>query len=135
MTEDWVAGDICLENNCHFCCVETEMLLSKSDIKRIASNTRHLPEEFSDMTNEGYYILKNKRVGNKEQCFFLDSQGKCKIYAIRPEGCQYYPCIWDLTTHEPFTDDICPYHKQFEDQIEKIRNKLELFVLKVIGEL
>ena len=62
MSKDYVPGDICLENNCHFCCIETEMLLSKADIKRITSITGKLSEEFSNFTEEGYYILKNKNI-------------------------------------------------------------------------
>jgi len=135
MSKNCVTGDICLENDCHFCCIDTEMLLSKVDIKRIFSVTGNPPEKFSVLTDEGYNVLKNKNIKGEKHCFFLNEQGKCEIYSIRPEGCQYYPCIWDLTSHKPFTDDICPYHKLFDNQIEKVREKLELFVLKVIGEL
>lgn len=135
MTKKGVIGDICSTNSCHFCCIETEMLLSKTDIKRISSTTGNSAEKFSLLTEEGFHVLKNKTVEDEQRCFFLGVHGKCEIYSIRPEGCQYYPCIWDLNNHEPFTDDVCPYHEQFENQLEKIRDGLELFVLKVIGQL
>lgn len=135
MTKNVVKGDICLTNDCHFCCLSTEMLLSREDIKRISATTGFPKDEFSIIEGE-HRILKNKEVEGEKRCFFLNQQGKCEIYTIRPEGCQYYPCIWDLTNHEPFTDyEVCPYHELFEDQIEKVKDKLELFVLKVMGRI
>ncbi|WP_290900196.1 YkgJ family cysteine cluster protein, partial [Ferroglobus sp.] len=79
----------CLKINCHKCCEETEMQLSKHDIRRI-EKLGYKVDEFSEI-KDGVRVLKN--VNGK--CFFLRN-GKCSIYEFRPFGCKLYPIVWDV---------------------------------------
>ena len=133
MDKKVISGNICQKNNCHHCCIETEMLLLKTDTIRISKTTGIEASNFSFLTGENQRMLRNKSVGDEEVCFFLDSDGRCSIYNIRPEGCTYYPIIWDLTNHQAVSDDYCPYHKEFRENRHsqiwkscKLKNFLEL---------
>ena len=135
MTKMAVPGNICQKNKCHHCCIETEMLLLKSDASRISKSTGIKTSNFSFMTKENQRMLKNKTTNDEKVCFFLEEKGRCSIYDIRPEGCTYYPIIWDLINQHAVTDDYCPYHEEFKEYIENIQSNLELFVLKLYGWL
>ena len=124
----------CRKHNCHKCCIETEMLLIKSDIKRIRIETGIHPKDFVHQTEEGFWMLKNKSMICEETCFFLQIDGLCSIYRIRPDGCRFYPWIWDLESHRVIPDDFCPYNEEFEQEKEK-NNQLELFILKLFGQI
>ncbi len=124
-------GHICREYNCHQCCTKTEMLVTKEDIRRIARETGIKPSEYVVLTTDGYKMLRNYKQ-EEETCYFLDSKGKCKIYNIKPEGCQFYPIIWDLERHLAIKDDFCPHCDEFELNEEKSR-KLETFILRLYG--
>ena len=135
MDKKEVSGNICRKQTCHLCCRETEMLLLKTDSMRISKSTGIPIPDFSFLTEDNQRMLRNKKVDNEEICFFLDENGTCTIYNIRPEGCTYYPIIWDLTNHQAISDDYCPYHENFRDNIKKIQSNLEIFVLKLYGWL
>ena len=79
--------------------------------------------------------LKNKEVKDRMQCFFLDQQGECSIYEIRPKGCQYYPIIWDMNIQEAITDDYCPHHKKFDNEIPRIVQSLKGLIMELYGYL
>jgi len=129
-----IKGKICLENACHYCCTETEMNLSKDDIRRILQYTSLHPSEFAEINEEGLRVLQNREVNGELNCVFLE-EGKCSIYDIRPEGCQYYPIIWDRTSLKPMVDDVCPYGKEFDQLIPNVKDKLENFIFKIFGRL
>ncbi len=135
MTKKTVSGEICGENHCTMCCFETEMLLTEADIQRIREKTGSITDEFSLLDEFGYRMLKNKELRDRLQCFFLDEHGKCTIYEIRPKGCQYYPIIWDMNIQEAVTDDYCPHHREFDDQIPRIEKSLQDLVLELYGYL
>ncbi|MHA2155855.1 MAG: YkgJ family cysteine cluster protein [Candidatus Hodarchaeales archaeon] len=135
MPKKVITGSVCQKNNCHHCCIETEMLLLKTDSTRISHSTGFSIPDFSFLTDDNQRMLRNKLSKENKICFFLDSKGNCSIYDIRPEGCSYYPIIWDLTNHQAVSDDYCPHYKQFIDKIEYIGSDLELFVLKLYGYL
>lgn len=134
-----IHGKICLSHDCHHCCIETEMALTKTDIKRIAQVTGQIPAMFVIRTENGQRILRNRsNVVNGVSgvyCHFLNSEGLCKIYPYRPLGCSFYPVIWNHAYHEAVLDDYCPFNSEFEDFINKTRKKLETFILKVYGIL
>ncbi|MHA2244965.1 MAG: YkgJ family cysteine cluster protein [Candidatus Hodarchaeales archaeon] len=134
MTKKIVDGQICRENNCHECCVETEMLLTKHDINRIATSTSILAKDFTLLNEDGYRMLKNSQKDNELQCYFLDKYGLCSIYEIKPEGCQFYPFIWDLTEHELIVDDYCPHYREFRKS-PCISKKLEDFIYRLFGKI
>ncbi|MHA1977596.1 MAG: YkgJ family cysteine cluster protein [Candidatus Hodarchaeales archaeon] len=135
MTKKGISGSICQEHNCHHCCIETEMLLLKTDAARISKETGISIPDFSFLTEDKQHMLRNKNTKGELVCFFLEGDGRCSIYNIRPEGCTYYPIIWDLTNHQAVSDDYCPHHKLFREKIEWIKPHLELFVLKLYGWL
>ncbi len=135
MEREIVDGSICQQNNCHHCCLETEMLLTKKDIQRILTKTSISAKEFVTLNEDGFKKLKNKQIDSKLQCFFLDREGQCSIYEIRPEGCQLYPYIWDLTEHRIAIDDYCTYHNKFTQPWSGISKRLEDFIFKLFGKL
>ncbi|MFW9778884.1 MAG: YkgJ family cysteine cluster protein [Candidatus Heimdallarchaeota archaeon] len=130
-------GNVCLLHKCHHCCKETEMILSKADIDRISKSTSLRPLDFSFINSEGHKVLQNevKRVKGDEgeYCVFLNTEGKCTIYSNRPNGCRFYPVIWDHSGHLAILDDYCPYASHFDPPGKKIENALETFILKIYG--
>ena len=95
-------GGICSDFQCALCCKDTEMILSKKDIKRIIE-AGYNEKDFCYVDQEGCYKLKNVE-GN---CYFL-KENKCIIYQIRPQGCRFYPIIFDLENNKAILDTECP---------------------------
>lgn len=102
------------------------MILTKSDIDRITSLGYKL-EEFAIFDGK-FWRLRN--VGGK--CYFLDENGRCKIYDHRPLGCKAYPVIKTNGSCSPDIE-ICPYANLITDEelamgceiLNKIFNELE----------
>ena len=97
MLED---SELC--KKCTVCCIGTEMVLTRSDIKRIERAGyrgfyRH---------SRGFYKLKNIR----GKCIFLGEDNLCRIYSIRPKGCRVYPLIYDQERGVTL-DPLCPLHR------------------------
>jgi dCTP deaminase len=93
----------CLDRDCHECCVETEMPLSRRDVGRLAGRG-HAPDAFT-VVEDGFTFLAN--VDGK--CFFLDAKGRCGEYKHRPEGCRLYPLVLDREMTEFDMDALCPH--------------------------
>ncbi|MFX1341008.1 MAG: YkgJ family cysteine cluster protein [Promethearchaeota archaeon] len=103
--------------NCGKCCIETEMLLSQQDIDSIIKNTANIftKEQFAFTNNEGFFQLKN----NEGYCFFFDRFSKiCKIYEYRPQGCRFYPLIYDFQKQKCVLDKDCPRKELFYHNIK-----------------
>ncbi len=135
MNGNYIDGRICQKERCFHCCIETEMIISKTDLKRINQQTGLTGSEYTTMDSEKRRVLKNKSSSLGKICYFLSERGECIIYNIRPQGCRYYPIIWNFYNHQAFSDDYCPHHKQFDNQIPRISSVLELFILKLYGEV
>ncbi len=75
---------------------------------------------------DGFLYLKNKN----GKCIFLEN-GLCKIYPFRPEGCKFYPFIYDPLEDRIMKDDDCPYKEEF---ILEEPEKLKKLVLKILDE-
>ncbi len=88
--------------SCYLCCVETEMILTKEDVKNLLALGYGL-EEFAEYRG-GYLRLKNE----KRRCFFLDERGACSVYDKRPIGCRAYPVIYDVEGGKCEVDEECP---------------------------
>jgi len=87
---------------CIKCCLETEMLLTEDDIRRIES-LGYKKHQFTEYKN-GFYKLKNIN----GHCVFLDVKRKrCIIYKHRPIGCRVYPVIYDYEKGV-ILDSECP---------------------------
>ena len=92
---------------CGLCCYNTEMPLSKEDIKRISSLGYH-PSEFT-IIKKGIPRLRNVN----GRCFFLDpGTNMCTIYPYRPTGCRFYPLVYSIETKKVVVDRFCPKWKE-----------------------
>ncbi|MFX0105926.1 MAG: YkgJ family cysteine cluster protein [Candidatus Hodarchaeota archaeon] len=93
--------------NCGKCCLATEMILSQQDIRLIKMN-------YPNNIRENDFVFKNKneqfQLKNVEgNCVFLEPISKnCSIYKYRPQGCRFYPLIYDLNQKKCRLDDDCP---------------------------
>ncbi|MBY9018622.1 MAG: YkgJ family cysteine cluster protein [Candidatus Lokiarchaeota archaeon] len=97
--------NVCLD--CGKCCLETEMILSQEDVKRIINNFKGdiEQEDFCYISRDGYLQLRN----NEHHCYFFELSTKnCKIYDIRPQGCKFYPLIYDMKKNKCTLDEDCP---------------------------
>ena len=117
--------------NCGKCCFDTEMELSRLDIKRIEKlNPWGLKEKDFTRKDGGYHLLKNI----DGHCIFLDPETLlCKIYDYRPKGCEFYPLIFDLKRNRCKLDDLCPHKEMFfknKKEVYKKCNELRVFIKK-----
>ncbi len=98
--------------DCGKCCIETEMLLSSNDIALIKKDKpKYLKiASFVRKTEEGF----NQLINVKGYCVFFDSVAKmCTIYDVRPQGCRYYPLIYDSDKKLCVLDHECPRPELF----------------------
>ncbi|MHA1298842.1 MAG: YkgJ family cysteine cluster protein [Candidatus Helarchaeota archaeon] len=115
---------------CGNCCIQTEMPLSNKDIQTITQTIKTKVKFYEE--KDGYLILKNIS-GN---CIFFDITKKnCKIYENRPQGCRFYPfiynngkCIVDVDCKnrkniKKIDEKVCRQVKNFVDLLEKEREK------------
>ena len=91
---------ICPEG-CHLCCLETEMILTESDVRRLEA-LGYRREDFSEF-RDGFVRLKNV----DGRCYFLRN-GRCQVYEHRPQGCRAYPVVFDLDRGTCSLDTFCP---------------------------
>ncbi|MHA1647366.1 MAG: YkgJ family cysteine cluster protein [Promethearchaeota archaeon] len=97
--------------DCGVCCHYTEMQLSIKDIQNIEKNNpKNLSRnDFCEIV-DGFFQLKNI----DDHCIFLDPyQNTCTIYNNRPEGCKFYPMIFDENQNRCILDKDCPYRREF----------------------
>jgi uncharacterized protein len=114
-------------SNCGVCCTETEMLLSKKDIKRLEKNG-FSQNQFVIYDTQGYATLKNR----DGYCVFYDLKNRqCSVYVDRPAGCRVYPVILDEETGI-ILDDICESRNSITASEKKSKGKCVINLLKVI---
>jgi len=97
---------------CGRCCENTEMILLREDIERIASLGFNA-EEFI-VYSKGFYRLKNV----DGRCVFLNPKTRlCSIYDWRPKGCRLYPIIYVIGSYfeEITVDNNCPQAHTIDD--------------------
>jgi len=123
-----MSESICL--SCGKCCLATEMILSEQDIRLILDyNERYQnKDDFSFINREGLHQLKNV----DGHCYFFNiNSNKCAIYNQRPQGCRFYPLIYDHFRKRCILDDDCPNPRilyQDYNQIEAICKSLRKFL-------
>ena len=115
--------------DCGKCCLDTEMILSKRDINLILRKYPHdLREEDFVLESNGFLQLRNIN----GHCIFLDISTKmCKIYINRPQGCRFYPLIYDKDKRICVFDEDCSRTHLFYqsgDEFEKICKQIKKFV-------
>lgn len=123
-----------MENKCRdcgICCLNTDMILSEQDIslilKSCASNDLRR-EDFIFRNKRGHFQLK----GIENHCVFFDTITKtCKIYYARPQGCRFYPLIYDYDKKKCVFDKDCPrthFFYQNNDKLERSCKKIKKFI-------
>jgi uncharacterized protein len=114
-------------SNCGVCCTETEMLLSKKDIKRLEGKG-FSQNQFINYDEQGYAQLKNR----DGYCVFYDRKNhQCSVYVDRPTGCRVYPVILDEETGI-ILDNICESRKSITKSEKKIKGKRVIKLLEII---
>lgn len=116
-------NNFCIKNKCVQCCIDTMMILSNDDIKKIKN--LGFKEEYFLLKKEGWLMLKNI----DGLCVFHDGS-KCTIYINRPIGCKLYPVIFNKDKKCAVLDNDCPYRNCF-----KISNSLSKKLINVIKKL
>ncbi|MFW9848879.1 MAG: YkgJ family cysteine cluster protein [Candidatus Thorarchaeota archaeon] len=113
------------------CCIETEMTITKQDANRIDAlgYERH---EYLIKTEDGFCELRN--IDN--HCFFYDpGTRECKIYENRPDGCRYYPIVYDVKKRKCVVDKDCPSRETMSrEEIRKSCHKVRELVEKLMQE-
>jgi Fe-S-cluster containining protein len=113
------------------CCVETEMTLTESDMERIDS-LGHMRNEYVVRTKDGFCQLRN--LGG--YCCFYDSEEKtCRIYEQRPDGCRFYPIIYDVRRHRCVVDKDCPSRETVtKEEINRVCPEVRNLVKRLMAE-
>lgn len=115
--------------DCGKCCLDIEMILSKKDITLILqSYSQDLRKEDFVCESIGFFQLRNIN----GHCIFFDLSTKmCKIYPNRPQGCRFYPLIYNKDKKICVFDKDCPRTHLFyqsDDEFEKICKQIKMFV-------
>ena len=106
--------------DCGKCCEQTEMILSEGDVILILNGASFdlKREDFIEINNDGFFQLKNV----KGFCVFLEPSTKlCRVYKLRPQGCKFYPLIYDFDTSKCVLDVDCPRPNLFYETSRKAK--------------
>ena len=115
-------------DKCFQCCLDTEMTLSEKDITRIQMLGYEI-EEFLE-EKDGFMTLRN--IDN--HCTFLKNK-RCSIYENRPQGCRYYPLIYDFDIEDFVIDNLCEHHDDFDLEIYRpLFDSVQVFVYNLMSE-
>ncbi len=78
------------------CCKSTPPALTSEDIRKIT--TKYLLDDVIEKISKGdrhsAYVIKKKEGTN--DCIFLLSDGRCKIYPQRPLDCKLFPILFKI---------------------------------------
>jgi Fe-S-cluster containining protein len=114
-------------SNCGVCCTETEMLLSKKDIKRLEKKG-FSQNQFVNFDDQGYAVLKNR----EGYCIFYNLKNRqCSVYADRPAGCRVYPVILDEEIGIVL-DDICQSRNTITQEEKNLKGRKVIKLLEII---
>ncbi|MGQ4870427.1 MAG: YkgJ family cysteine cluster protein [Candidatus Thorarchaeota archaeon] len=113
------------------CCIETEMTLTRRDVERI-ERLGYTRDEFVVRSEDGFCELRNV----DGHCYFYDPDTLlCTIYEDRPEGCRYYPVIYDMRKRRCVVDKDCPSRDTMTRQeVRKVCNKVRRLVETLVRE-
>lgn len=105
------------------------MLLSREDIIRIQA-LGFSPDDFCTQDSEGFYKLQNI----DGACYFLENN-QCKIYPNRPQGCKFYPIIFDVDSNKAICDSECPLKDSLSEKlISNFSSDLKKFIKLLMEE-
>ena len=95
---DMVKADVGGCVGCHKCCTNMaqSIVLDPYDVYMLKNR---LGQNFQDLLNNGYIelnmvdglILPNIKMNGKNQCSFLNEEGRCSIHEERPGICRIFP--------------------------------------------
>lgn len=102
--------------HCGYCCINSNVLLTKEDMKRFRGETK---KDYIELSKQGFRIVDTDR----KECLF-HKNSRCSIYSIRPAICREYPFkVTFLSKNTAYIDLIysCPavIKKDF-DEINRI---------------
>ena len=121
--------------NCGKCCLETEMIVSRQDIELIKTSYPNnlRKQDFVFKNNNDQFQLKNI----EGHCVFLDNSSKnCNIYRYRPQGCKFYPLIYDINEEKCKLDEDCPRTSLFYKNKQEFKiacQNLKIFIIKQLN--
>lgn len=112
--------------HCGYCCINSNVLLTKEDINRIKKEVK---KDFIELSKNGFRIIGT----DKKECLF-HKNNRCSIHNTRPVICQEYPFkVTFLSKNTAYIDLIysCPavIKKEFDktnkvDFNELVKNKV-----------
>jgi Fe-S-cluster containining protein len=112
---------------CNNCCKTYDIRLNQKDITTISEYFGQAENDFiekyliPDNEDAEYFMLKNK------PCYFLDVDGKCRIYQCRPTVCREFPYtnkpdrLYIMLGMLEFMED-CPVVYEIIERLKKIYN-------------
>lgn len=107
------------------------MTLTREDAERIEA-LGYDRDVFLVKVKDGFCELKNV----DGFCYFYDIESKkCRIYEHRPEGCKYYPIIYDSRRKKCIIDRDCPSGEtETREEVRKVCHKVRKLVETLIQE-
>ncbi len=101
------------------------MTLTREDVKRINA-LGYSKHDYLVKDSAGFCELKNVN----GFCFFYSSDYMtCRIYEARPEGCRWYPVIYDAKKRRCMADSECPAAATVtRDRIRKVQHRVRTLV-------
>ena len=121
--------------NCGKCCLDTEMILSKLDIELIKNSYPNniRKQDFAFKNKNEQFQLKNI----EGHCVFFDDYSEnCHIYKYRPQGCRFYPLIYDINEKKCKLDEDCPRNNLFYENKQNLKitcQNLKIFLKKQLN--
>jgi len=109
---------------CTNCCKLYDILVDKNDIETISQYLGLSENDFIEkylIVHDEDYIMKDK------PCCFLNADGKCRIYEIRPSVCREFPHtnkpyrLYNMCGVLSFTEE-CPVVFEIIERLKKIYN-------------
>lgn len=91
-----LSSDNC--NGCSACCqnMGNTIILDPFDVNRLTINLRTtfeqlLIDKIELNVNDGIILPNIKMVADTKRCYFLNTEGRCKIHGCRPSICRIFP--------------------------------------------
>lgn len=124
---DMVRADCQDCQGCSDCCqaMGKSILLDPLDIFRLCKNTRFSFEQLlADKVElnvvDGIILPNLRMIGQKEQCSFLNEEGRCSIHEFRPGICRLFPL------GRCYDDHSFQYFLQVNECSKKNRTKVKV---------
>ncbi|TFG09339.1 YkgJ family cysteine cluster protein [Candidatus Thorarchaeota archaeon] len=107
------------------------MTLTHEDLERIEA-LGYSRDDFMVAAEDGFSELRNVN----GLCFFYDKdRQECRIYEDRPEGCKYYPVVYDVSRDRCVVDRDCPSWETMDaTTIRKLCPKVRALVKTLMKE-